>query len=372
MRAAKPNKETMVSRNAGQMTEGATKGGSLPGDHHVHTNNHHHHHANGVSARALAIDHPPVPAQDFGGNDEVNQRIAVAPEVAEPELLCCGSLDTNPYLPADSVDTNDAPVVAQTTASDAERGDRDSETWAGDAEGMPRWKRLLDLFCVVITLPLWLPLMLVTTLWIKAVSSGPLFYWQERVGHRGRRFMILKFRSMKVNAETVCHEQYVAQLMEANSPMIKLDAAGDPRLIRGGRWLRALCLDELPQLVNVVLGQMSLVGPRPCTPHEFARYQDWQRKRVDAPPGMTGYWQVNGKNRTTFCEMIEMDLFYAQNMSAWLDVAIMFRTAPAIAAQLLDRRQPSWWRWTRQTVARTRAAAQRDDATFPQPIKNYE
>jgi lipopolysaccharide/colanic/teichoic acid biosynthesis glycosyltransferase len=163
----------------------------------------------------------------------------------------------------------------------------------------------------------------------------------------------------------VSHEQYVAQLMEADSPMIKLDAAGDPRLIRGGRFLRALGLDELPQLLNVFFGEMSLVGPRPCTPHEFGRYQDWQRKRCDAPPGLTGYWQVNGKNRTTFSEMIAMDLFYAQNMSFWLDLRIMARTAPAITIQFLDVRRPSWWQWTRQNVTRSTA----DGASYPGAIQ---
>jgi len=346
----------MVSRNSGPTTEGATKGGSLPGADQLNGNNHH---KNGVTSRQLANDSLP-PIENWSDTAEL---IVAEPAVAEPEPLCCGSLDTNPYLPADSCEACAAGLTQKETPEPAR-----ADLWSDSAEGMPLWKRLLDLFCILISAPFWLPLTFVTALWIKAVSRGPLFYWQERVGHRGRRFMILKFRSMNVNAETVSHEQYVAQLMEANSPMVKLDAAGDPRLIRGGRWLRATCLDELPQLLNVALGQMSLVGPRPCTPIEFERYQDWQRKRCDAPPGMTGYWQVNGKNRTTFSQMIEMDLFYAQNMSLWLDMAIMFRTAPAITAQLLDGRQPSWWRWTRQTVARSTV----DGATYSDAIKNYE
>ena len=145
------------------------------------------------------------------------------------------------------------------------------------------------------------------------------------------------------------HEEYVAQLMAADSPMIKLDLSGDPRLIRGARVIRALGLDELPQLFNVLLGEMSLVGPRPCTSQEFARYKEWQRERVNALPGLTGYWQVNGKNRTTFSEMIAMDLYYAGNMSLWQDLAIMLKTGPAIALQILDARQTvAGWRWTRR------------------------
>lgn len=178
--------------------------------------------------------------------------------------------------------------------------------------------------------------MICVTLLIKAVSPGPLFYRQERVGYRGRRFMMIKFRTMKVNVETRSHERHLEQLMQADCPMTKLDASGDPRIIRGGRILRATGLDELPQLFNVLRGEMSLVGPRPCTLHEFQRYQAWEQERLNAPPGLTGYWQVNGKNKTTFSEMINMDIFYARNMSVWLDLAIILKTFPAIIVQLFE------------------------------------
>jgi lipopolysaccharide/colanic/teichoic acid biosynthesis glycosyltransferase len=201
---------------------------------------------------------------------------------------------------------------------------------------VPRWKRLLDLGCIWLSLPGWLPLMLGVALWIKAVSAGPLFYRQERVGYRGRRFLILKFRTMKPNAETLSHERHLERLMQTEGPMTKLDAAGDSRIIRGGRILRALGLDELAQLFNVLRGDMSLVGPRPCTPHEFSCYQPWQQARVNAPPGLTGYWQVNGKNKTTFTEMINLDLYYAMNLSLGLDLAIMLRTLPALVAQAVE------------------------------------
>jgi lipopolysaccharide/colanic/teichoic acid biosynthesis glycosyltransferase len=145
---------------------------------------------------------------------------------------------------------------------------------------------------------------------------------------------------MKVNVETSSHERYVEALIQAKSPMTKLDACGDPRIIRGGRFIRASGLDELPQLLNVLRGEMSLVGPRPCTTHEFERYEPWQRERTKALPGLTGYWQVNGKNKTTFAEMIEMDIQYAKNASFWLDLTILLRTIPAVIEQLLESRIP--------------------------------
>ena len=150
--------------------------------------------------------------------------------------------------------------------------------------------------------------------------------------------MIFKFRTMKVNVETQSHERHLEQLIHGDRPMTKLDASGDPRIIPGGGILRAMGLDELPQLINVLRGEMSLVGPRPCTPHEFARYQVWQHERVNAPPGLTGYWQVNGKNKTTFTEMINMDIFYTKNMSLWLDLTIMVKTFPALMSQLIETR----------------------------------
>lgn len=181
----------------------------------------------------------------------------------------------------------------------------------------------------------WLPLMLLIMCLIKLVSPGPALYRQKRIGYRGRTFMIFKFRSMKVNAETGSHEEYLGKLIRSESPMTKLDAT-DSRLIVFGRWLRATGLDELPQLFNVLRGEMSLVGPRPCTDREFEHYLPWQKARVNAPPGLTGYWQVNGKNKTTFNQMMRMDLYYARKMSFLLDLSIIFRTVPAVLEQTLE------------------------------------
>ena len=225
--------------------------------------------------------------------------------------------------------------------------------WVGFVEDIPErqtaappdaaacgYKRVLDSALILLFLPLWLPAMLLTALWIRSVSPGPVFFRQKRIGLRGRTFEILKFRSMRVNAETSSHQLHVQKLMRTDQPMTKLDHAGDKRLIPGGRFLRALGLDELPQLINVLQGEMSLVGPRPCTPYEFDGYAPWQRARVNVPPGLTGYWQVNGKNRTTFSEMIAMDIFYSKNASPILDLAILLRTGPAILGQVLDTHFP--------------------------------
>ena len=201
---------------------------------------------------------------------------------------------------------------------------------------LPIWKRALDLVIILLSWPLWIPLMLLIAVAIKATSAGPVFYRQERVGYRGRRFMLFKFRTMRMNIDTRVHETHVDHLMATDTPMTKLDAHGDPRLIKCGRFLRAAGFDELPQIVNVLRGEMSLVGARPCTVREFEHYQPWQRERVNAPPGITGYWQVNGKNKTTFSEMIEMDIFYGKKMSLWLDVLIMFKTIPAIVFTVLE------------------------------------
>ena len=219
----------------------------------------------------------------------------------------------------------------------------------GDSDRFPLWKRTLDLTCIAVSLPIWLPLMIIVSLWVKTVSPGPIFFRQERIGYRGRRFSCFKFRSMKVNVETATHETHLANLIGSELPMTKLDARGDCRLIPGGAIFRASGLDELPQIFNVIRGEMSLVGPRPCTVREFERFSPPHRERVNAYPGVTGWWQVNGKNGTTFREMIEMDIFYSRNISLSLDLRIMVRTLPAIANQVRD----NWQRLPHATTPRS-------------------
>src|SRR2546421_6037720 len=214
-----------------------------------------------------------------------------------------------------------------------------SEVSASSAHRVPGWKSGLDITCILLSLPVWLPLMILLMLVTRIASPGPIFYPQERVGLGGRHFSIWKFRTMKMSAETQPHEHYFQQLMTVDCPMTKLDAYGDPRLAPFGRILRASGLDELPQILNVLCGEMSLVRPRPCTPNEFAHYEPRQRERVNGLPGLTGYWQVNGKNKTTFNEMIWMDLFYLKYVSILLDLKIMLKTCAVIAKQIFESRR---------------------------------
>ena len=198
------------------------------------------------------------------------------------------------------------------------------------------WKRGLDLFCLLVALPTLLPLMLGIAILIKVVSPGPIFFMQERIGFRGKRFRMYKFRTMRANAETSSHQAHLKTLINSNAPMTKMDSKGDPRVIPCGSILRSSGLDELPQLINVFRGEMSLVGPRPCTPYEYEQFQPWHKQRFKALPGLTGLWQVSGKNRTTFNEMIELDIRYATDWSLWLDLRIIALTVPVLLGQVKE------------------------------------
>jgi len=203
---------------------------------------------------------------------------------------------------------------------------------------IPRWKRVLDIVFILLVLPLVLPVAVFVAVLIAMLSSGPVLFRQERVGFRGRRFMCLKFRTMRLGAETASHQGHLQQLIDSNAPMVKLDARGDSRIIPFGLLLRSSGLDELPQLINVLRGEMSLVGPRPCLPYESERYLPWQWERFNTLPGLTGLWQVNGKNQTTFNEMIQLDIEYARKKTLWMDLSIILKTLPVMAGQVLDSR----------------------------------
>src|SRR5215469_9269689 len=204
--------------------------------------------------------------------------------------------------------------------------------------GLPRWKRVLDVTIIVMASPVLLPLTIVIGVVIRLVSTGPILFKQERIGYRGKPFMCLKFRTMFCGAETRTHQGHLQQLMDSNQPMTKMDAKGDSRIIPFGRLLRSSGLDELPQLVNVLKGEMSVVGPRPCLGYEAAKYLPWQMERFNAVPGLTGLWQVSGKNRTTFTRMMQLDIEYARTKNLGLDLKIILKTIPALMIQMWETR----------------------------------
>lgn len=194
-------------------------------------------------------------------------------------------------------------------------------------------KRVADIVIAALTLFLLSPFWLLIALLIKLDSRGPVFYLQERVGMDGRIFVVYKFRTMRLDADSETHREYqrkfIAGHAEANvgdalKPAYKL--RNDPRITRVGRMLRRLSLDEVPQLLNVLRGDMSVVGPRPPIPYEVEAYELRHRKRLDMKPGLTGLWQVSGRNRLPFEEMVKLDLFYIENWSLLFDVKIILRT----------------------------------------------
>ncbi|HKC66489.1 MAG TPA: sugar transferase [Pyrinomonadaceae bacterium] len=198
-------------------------------------------------------------------------------------------------------------------------------------------KRASDIIIASGALAILSPLWLLIALVIKLDSRGPIFYKQERVGMDGRIFLFYKFRTMRVDANDEAHREYQrkyiagraeAMLVEGERPAYKL--VTDPRITRIGRWLRRLSFDELPQLLNVLRGDMSVVGPRPPIPYEVEAYALWHRKRLDMKPGLTGLWQVSGRNRLPFDEMVRLDLFYIENWSLLLDLKIILRTLPVM------------------------------------------
>ena len=187
-------------------------------------------------------------------------------------------------------------------------------------------KRVFDLMVTVPAAALLAPAWLLVALAIRLDSPGPVFFRQTRVGRHGELFVFYKFRSMRQDAETELEN--LRELNEASGPLFKIK--DDPRQTRVGRFIRRTSLDELPQFINVLRGEMSLVGPRPGLPSEVAQYQDWQRRRLEIQPGVTGLWQVRGRSDLTFDEMVMLDIYYGENWSLTTDVQILVRTIPQI------------------------------------------
>lgn len=197
---------------------------------------------------------------------------------------------------------------------------------------LPAWKRGIDIFGSIMGLLILWPLLLTIAISIKLVSPGPILFKQRRVGYLGRPFTLFKFRTMKVNADKALHENHVAQLIQKGKPLTKMDAQ-DSRIFPLGKFLRLTGMDELPQLVNILFGQMSLVGPRPELACSLQYCEPWHIRRFETKPGLSGLWQVSGKSETTFNEMMRLDISYTKKRSFWLDVLIMLKTIPTIFSE---------------------------------------
>jgi lipopolysaccharide/colanic/teichoic acid biosynthesis glycosyltransferase len=208
-----------------------------------------------------------------------------------------------------------------------------------DRKSLRVMKRMMDILGSVLALVLFSPVFLFSALAIKATSKGSIFFRQRRIGQHGQSFVFLKFRSMYVNNDAGVHKQYVQELIagKANKQPMNGNGQGvykltkDSRITRVGAFLRKTSMDELPQFINVLKGEMSLVGPRPPIPYEVEAYDIWHRRRVlEAKPGITGLWQVCGRSRVNFDDMVRLDLQYASTWSLWMDIKILLRTPGAV------------------------------------------
>jgi exopolysaccharide biosynthesis polyprenyl glycosylphosphotransferase len=198
-------------------------------------------------------------------------------------------------------------------------------------------KRAIDLFVSTFAIVLLSPLLLLISLAVKLSSEGPVLFRQKRIGQYGRPFSFLKFRSMKCDSDSLLHQEYVRRFIGGEVPSKQgttFKITNDPRHTRIGSFLRRCSMDELPQLFNVFKGDMSLVGPRPAIPYEIDLYKVWHRSRFLAvKPGITGLWQVTGRSRTTFDDMVRLDLCYVRQWSLWLDIKILLQTPAAVLSR---------------------------------------
>lgn len=194
------------------------------------------------------------------------------------------------------------------------------------AEAQLVGKRLLDILGGIVGIVLAGPIMIIAALAIKLDSKGPILFKQVRAGRSGRKFTMYKFRSMVIDAEA--KKAALMHLNEMGGPVFKIKR--DPRITAVGRFIRKTSIDELPQFFNIVIGDMSLVGPRPPLPSEVDDYEAWQRRRLSVKPGLTGLWQVSGRNQVDFDEWMQLDLQYIDTWSLWLDIKILLKTVPTV------------------------------------------
>ena len=183
-------------------------------------------------------------------------------------------------------------------------------------------KRVIDVVCSFVGVLVLSPLFIIIAIIIKTTSKGPVFFSQKRVGKNGKEFDMYKFRSMVVNAEEL--KEKLAAQNEMSGPMFKMK--DDPRVTKVGKFIRKTSIDELPQLWNVLKGDMSLVGPRPSLPREVAEFEEWMYRRLEVKPGLTCYWQVSGRNNIDFEDWMKLDIKYVDERSTWIDIKLIFKT----------------------------------------------
>jgi lipopolysaccharide/colanic/teichoic acid biosynthesis glycosyltransferase len=275
----------------------------------------------------VTLDWPLEEAHLVGAWRSLVARLLWEQEVAGP----------NPAAPTSTIDTVTAPRGGQEShpMTEAERMSSPGPATRGVAiaptpAGYRAAKRALDVAASGIGLVVTSPLLLAIAVAVRLESAGPILFRQQRIGLGGRSFVLYKFRSMHEAADEAAHREYVERLLAprgpAPDPSAWVPIAGDPRVTRVGGFLRRSHLDEMPQLLNILKGDMSLVGPRPPIPYEVELYEPWQLERLAVTPGLTGLWQANGWGRLSFEQGVRLDLEYVRRRTFWLDVRIVLRT----------------------------------------------
>lgn len=248
----------------------------------------------------------------------------------------------SPSLPAKHAQEGNCILATSPLSSDVTRGCRALPQAIEPffLQPLPIWKRMIDVLGALFGLVVLSPLLLLVALIIKVCYGGPVIFKQQRMGYSGKIFTMWKFRTMTRGAENSLHQQYMSSLINCSNDessakaMTKLDS--DLPVTGFGRMLRATSVDELPQFINVLCGDMTLIGPRPPTIYEVENYLRWYCERFDTVPGMTGLWQVSGKNKLTFLEMIRLDIRYVRGLSLWLDIMILLKTPLVIVYDIAD------------------------------------
>lgn len=205
------------------------------------------------------------------------------------------------------------------------------------AQPIPLWKRMLDIVGSLVGIILFSPLLFLVAIGIRISSPGPIFFQQKRIGYKRKPFTLLKFRSMHAHADSEKHRKFMKEIFATGADRPNTKIENDDRIFPFGHFLRKTSIDELPQLFNVLKGEMSLVGPRPCLEYEAEEYLQWHTRRFHVLPGITGLWQVSGKNLLSFKQMIRLDIQYSKKISFWKDVSILLRTFPALVSIFFEK-----------------------------------